>query len=133
MSNPSKNIKDVHAAGAESNSHVDALIAEANLVGKASVPAQGSEVTDQSDEKTGEKETPDLAVVEGDKKSLKERLAAVTEQVKKNKKAVAATVAVVGVATLAVVKYVKKQAEQIVVEEPTDDENADETTDESAA
>lgn len=100
---------------------VAAKAAEEKLV---TVPAQAE----------GEKseETPDLTVLEGGKKSLKERLASVGEKLKANKNALVALGAVAAVATVAVVKYVKQRAEETVLELVEDEDVAD-GTDESAA
>jgi NAD-dependent SIR2 family protein deacetylase len=114
---------------AESTSNVDKLLDEAGV--KKTVPAQ------TKDEKATplEGQKPELTVIEGEKKTLKERLASVSEKLKENKKAVIAVGAAVGVAALAFVKYAKKQAEEALVE-VTDEPTGDDTTeqaDESAA
>jgi hypothetical protein len=94
----------------------------------ATVPAQATpEVTTDS-------ETPDLTVIDGGKKSLKERLSSLAVKVKANKNAFIAVGAVAAVAAVAVVKFVKQQAEEVILESVgSDDEVAEDTADESAA
>jgi hypothetical protein len=119
--------------GAESNAAVDKLIAEANLIenAKKTVPAQG-EKNNTSDGS----QKPELTVIEGEKKSFKERLTSVTEKLKENKKTVMAVGAAVGIVALTFAKYAKKQAEEALVEvidEPAGDDTTEKTSDENAA
>ncbi|QAY17167.1 hypothetical protein SEA_MADAMATO_49 [Streptomyces phage Madamato] len=116
MSNTAKNNKTT----AES---VVAQAAEEKLV-TPTVPAQ-SENASEPKVVTGEvveetTETPELEVVEGGKKSLKERLESVTEKLKENKKVVAGVVVTVGLAAVAFAKFAAKQA----VEAPVDEDEA---------
>lgn len=122
----------------------NASVTPADVVAKATeeklvVPAQAEgEKTDATPESTEEQNTGEaekLTVVDGGKKSLKERLAAVTEKLKENKKAVLAVGAAASVAALAFAKYAKKKAEEaLVVDEETVAEDCPvETADESAA
>lgn len=112
---------------------VAAKAAEEKLV----VPAQaegeqdGPQVTDEKSDQT---EAPELTVVVGGKKSLKERLAEVTQKAKDNRKILVGVGATVGAATLLFVKYAKRKAEEALVEivdEATDEDQP--ATDESAA
>lgn len=110
---------------------------------KLVVPAQAEgeakdvEETTAADTETNEN-GPELKVIEGGKKSLKERLAGVTEKLKKNQKALIAVGAAASVAALAFAKYAKKKAEEALVEEQVEPEPFEDTsdateTDESAA
>lgn len=115
---------------------VAAKAAEEKLV--TTVPAQaegeqdGPQVTDKKSDQT---EAPELTVVEGGKKSLKERLAEVAKTAKDNRKVLVGVGATIGAATLLFVKYAKRKAEEALVEAAESDEVADDqpTTDESAA
>lgn len=122
MSNTAKNTNatpaDVAAKAAESNGNADKLIAEAKLVEnakKTTVPAQGS----SEDAKTGE---PELTVIEGGKKSLKDQLVGVVEKVKAHKRAVITAGVLVGTAALAFAKYsAKKAAEEVIIKSDESD------------
>ena len=99
---------------------VAAQAAEENLV-VPSVPAQNEKVSEPK-VVTGEvveetAETPELEIVEGGKKSLKERLVGVTEKLKENKKVVAGVAVSVALAAVAFAKFAAKQA----VEETEED------------
>jgi len=92
---------------------VAAQAAEEKLV----VPAQSEKkaLETQSVEETPE--APELEVVEGGKKSFKERLVGVTEKLKENKKVVAGVAVSVALAAVAFAKFAAKQA----VEETEED------------
>lgn len=77
---------------------------------------KGNDTDDQADEVVS------LTLLEGGKKTLKGKLSSVADKVRENKKAVLGTVAVVGVITLAVVKYAKKAAVEVLDENLTEDE-----------
>ncbi|QEQ94660.1 hypothetical protein SEA_SOSHI_47 [Streptomyces phage Soshi] len=99
---------------------VAAQAAEENLV-VPSVPAQSEKAT-ETKVVTGEVveeaiETPELEVIEGGKKSFKERLVGVTEKLKENKKVVAGVAVSVALAAVAFAKFAAKQA----VEETEED------------
>jgi coenzyme F420-reducing hydrogenase gamma subunit len=104
-------------------------VTPADVVAKATeeklittVPAQAEEV--DVDARTCESqvdESPELTVIEGGKKSLKERLAVVTEKLKENKKVLITVGAAAGVAALAFAKYAKKKAEEALAVEPLDE------------
>jgi hypothetical protein len=100
----SSNSKNVTAAD------VAAQAAEDKLV----VPAQGEKAVIEG-EKTVDPNT-EKTVVEDEKKSLKDRLAGVTEQLKKNKKVLIAVGAAAGVAALTFAKYAKNKAELALIE-----------------
>lgn len=115
---------------------VAAKAAEEKLVGPAQTTVEITQdgVTVTESEET--KDAPELTVIEGEKdakKALKERLVETTAKLKQHKKALVLTCAAVGVATLAVAKYVKSQAEKVVEETLQDEVEAKQTTDESAA
>lgn len=99
---------------------------------KKTVPAQATAET-QSEKTDGS----DDALV-GTKKSLKERLASVTEKLKANKKAnkkalLVVSAAAVGMTTVAFVKYAKKQAEMAGDEETLTEDEKKSIEDEMAA
>lgn len=98
---------------------VAAQAAEEKLV----VPTQQAEevkiVTDEVVEETIK--DPELEVIEGGKKSLKERLTSVTEKLKENKKVVAGVAVSVALAAVAFAKFAAKQA----VEETLNEDEAD--------
>lgn len=100
---------------------VAAKAVEENLV--TTVPSQND-----GEKKVATEETPELTVVEGEKKTFKERVAELREKLKENKKAVIAVGAAAGIAGIAFVKYAKKRAEEqlemVVSEEDADDETA---------
>lgn len=88
---------------------VAAQAAEEKLV----VPSQGEKVTEETvvEEKVEvTTEEPALTVIEGGKKSLKERAKALAEKVEKNKKAVIAVGIAAAAATVAVAKVVAKRS-----------------------
>lgn len=87
---------------------VAAQAAEEKLV----VPAQGEKVTEETvvEEKVEVAEEPALTVIEGGKKSLKERMTALAEKVEKNKKAFIAVGIAAAAATVAVAKVVAKRS-----------------------
>lgn len=105
---------------------------------KLVVPAQAEGEQDGPKEPlSGEKDAPELSVIEGGKKTLKERFAQVAEKVKANKKNVAIAVgAAASVATLAFVQYAKKKAEAALFEaaneETVTEDGQTETTDSAA-
>lgn len=111
---------------------VAAKAAEEKLV--TTVPAQAEGEQTVEEPKTGEQE-PKLTVVEGGKKSLKERLAEVAKTAKDNRKVLVGVGATIGAAALLFVKYAKRKAEEALVEAAESDEVADDqpATDESAA
>lgn len=94
---------------------VAAQAAEENLV-VPTVPAQ-NEKASEAQVVEGTTEAPELEVVEGGKKSFKERLVGVTEKLKENKKVVAGVTVSVALAAVAFAKFAAKQA---VEEEPTE-------------
>lgn len=108
---------------------VAAKAAEEKLV----VPAQAEEPKTgdaQADPKSDG--TPELEVIEGGKKSLKERLAELkAKKLHTNKKIVLSVAATIGVATLAFIKYAKRKAEESLVEDESGDDQL--KTDDSAA
>ncbi len=83
---------------------VAAKAAEEKLV----VPQQGEKVTEEKVEVTTEE--PALTVIEGGKKSLKERAKALAEKVEKNKKAVIAVGIAAAAAGVAVAKIIAKRS-----------------------
>ncbi|QEQ93542.1 hypothetical protein SEA_GIRLPOWER_43 [Streptomyces phage GirlPower] len=89
---------------------VAAQAAEENLV-VPSVPAQNEKASEPKVvdvvEETGE--DVELEVIEGGKKSLKERLVGVTEKLKENKKVVAGVAVSVALAAVAFAKFAAKQ------------------------
>jgi hypothetical protein len=90
------------------------------------VPSQneGEKTVGEPDEQ--DKVSDDDKSDEGvEKKSLKSRLLELTSKVKENKKALGATVAVVGIVTYSVVKYVKKAAQDVLDEEIITDDSGD--------
>jgi hypothetical protein len=91
------------------------MAAEDKLVTTVPAQAEGekSKVSEPQDSGSGEKNV---------KKSLKDRLTVVTEKLKANKKVVIAVGAAVGVATIAFVKYAKKQAEAAIDETLTEEQ-----------
>ncbi|QEQ93827.1 hypothetical protein SEA_CHERRYBLOSSOM_48 [Streptomyces phage CherryBlossom] len=94
---------------------VAAQAAEENLV-VPTVPAQNEKVvTGEAIEETAE--TPELEVVEGGKKSFKERLVGVTEKLKENKKVVAGVAVSVALAAVAFAKFAAKQAAEETLSE----------------
>lgn len=105
-----------------------AQAAEEKLV-TPTVPAQdkGEETTVSVDESIqGEDSTPDLQVIEGGKKSFKERAAAFRDKLKNDKKAQAVAIGVltVGLATVAYVKFVAQKATEVI--EIVEDDELDE-------
>jgi hypothetical protein len=106
---------------------VAAQAAEEKLVvpTQADKPAVSTvEITEDGVSILDEQDTPELTVIEGEKgakKSFKERVSELGEKLKANKKALALTVAAVGVTTVAVVTFVKTQAvaalDEVVAEE----------------
>lgn len=105
-----------------------AQAAEEKLV-TPTVPAQdkGEETTVSVDESIqGEDSTPDLQVIEGGKKSFKERAAAFRDKLKNDKKAQAVAIGVltVGLATVAYVKFVAQKATEVI--EIAEDDELDE-------
>ncbi|QPX71435.1 hypothetical protein SscP1EGY_37 [Streptomyces phage SscP1EGY] len=87
---------------------VAAKAAEEKLV----VPAQGEKVTEETvvEEKIEVTEEPELTVIEGGKKTLKERAKALAEKVKANQKTVVAVGIAAAAATVAVAKVVAKRS-----------------------
>lgn len=118
---------------------VAAQAAEENLV----VPTQKNENSDKPVEVVEETtEVVELEVVEGDKKSFKERLVGVTEKLKENKKVVAGVAVSVALAAVAFAKFAAKQAveaeptetdPEIIAEAEQDDKERMEALAESAA
>ncbi|QAY16259.1 hypothetical protein SEA_ICEWARRIOR_47 [Streptomyces phage IceWarrior] len=93
---------------------VAAQAAEENLV----VPTQKNENSDKPVEVVEETtEVVELEVVEGDKKSFKERLVGVTEKLKENKKVVAGVAVSVALAAVAFAKFSAKQAAEETLSE----------------
>lgn len=74
---------------------------------KTAKGAQATEAQEPQEEKGGE---PELTVIEGGKKSLKERLTAVAKKVEENKKAFIAVGIAAAAATVAVAKVVAKRS-----------------------
>lgn len=116
---------------------VAAQAAEENLV----VPTQKNENSDKPVEVV-EETTETTEVVEGDKKSFKERLVGVTEKLKENKKVVAGVAVSVALAAVAFAKFAAKQAveaeptetdPEIIAEAEQDDKERMEALAESAA
>ncbi|WPJ30791.1 hypothetical protein [Streptomyces phage Psst4] len=107
---------------------VAAQAAEENLV-VPTVPAQNEKASEGQTTPSrvvdapvkGDTEAPELEVVEGGKKSLKERLVGVTEKLKENKKVVAGVAVSVALAAVAFAKFAAKQA----VEETLSEDEAD--------
>ncbi|UOW93196.1 hypothetical protein SEA_TONYSTARCH_47 [Streptomyces phage TonyStarch] len=100
---------------------VAAQAAEENLV-VPTVPAQNEKVvTGEVIEETAE--TPELEVVEGGKKSFKERLVGVTEKLKENKKVVAGVAVSVALAAVAFAKFAAKQTTEETEETEEDVES----------
>lgn len=88
---------------------VAAQAAEEKLI----VPAQGEKVTEETvveEQVEVTTEEPALTVIEGGKKSLKERAKALAEKVEKNKKAFIAVGIAAAAATVAVAKVVAKRS-----------------------
>lgn len=118
---------------------VVAKAAEENLV---SVPAQAEgekkvvEPTDvqKADDSGDDQSEPKLTLIEGGKRTLKNKLSGVVSKAAQHKKALLVTVGLVGAVTYAVVKNAKKAAAE-VLDENTTELTEDETpvTDESAA
>lgn len=106
---------------------VAAKAAEEKLV-EPTVPAQAEGEKTKVDADTTE--TPKLTVLEGSKKSLKERLAAVTEKVKENKKAFVAIGIASAAATVAIAKIAAKRS---LEKETFSAEELSEMTDEEVA
>lgn len=107
-----------------------AQAAEEKLV-TPTVPAQdkGEETTvsvDESIQGEDTDSTPDLQVIEGGKKSFKERAAAFRDKLKNDKKAQAVAIGVltVGLATVAYVKFVAQKATEVI--EIVEDDELDE-------
>lgn len=124
---------------------VAAQAAEENLV-VPSVPAQNEKVSEPkvvtSEVVEEATETPELEVIEGGKKSFKERLVGVTEKLKENKKVVAGVAVSVALAAVAFAKFAAKQAveaeptetdPEIIAEAEQDDKERMEALAESAA
>lgn len=87
---------------------VAAKAAEEKLV----VPAQGERVTEETvvEEKVEVTVEPELTVIEGGKKTLKERLTVLAKKVEENKKTVVAVGIAVAATTVAVAKVVAKRS-----------------------
>lgn len=87
---------------------VAAQAAEEKIV----VPSQGEKVTEETvvEEKIEVTEEPELTVIEGGKKTLKERLTALAKKVEENKKTVVAVGIAAAAATVAVAKVVAKRS-----------------------
>ncbi|AOZ64913.1 hypothetical protein SEA_MAYA_48 [Streptomyces phage Maya] len=99
---------------------VAAQAAEENLV----VPTQKNENSDKPVEVVEETtEVVELEVVEGDKKSFKERLVGVTEKLKENKKVVAGVAVSVALAAVAFAKFAAKQTTEETEETEEDVES----------
>lgn len=101
---------------------VAAKAAEEKLV----VPAQaeGEKVEPQE---VVEKNTDGNTDETPEKKSVKDRLAGLTEKLKQNKKTLIGVAAVAGAATFTLVKYVKSQATEVVeLDGDSDETNPDE-------
>ncbi|QEQ93741.1 hypothetical protein SEA_JAYLOCIRAPTOR_48 [Streptomyces phage Jaylociraptor] len=99
---------------------VAAQAAEENLV----VPTQKNENSDKPVEVVKETtEVVELEVVEGDKKSFKERLVGVTEKLKENKKVVAGVAVSVALAAVAFAKFAAKQTTEETEETEEDVES----------
>jgi cob(I)alamin adenosyltransferase len=119
MANNSKN--NVTAADVVAEASKDRLIAEA-------VPAQGEKKTVTEEVKVTVEETtedPKLTIIEGGKKSLKERAKALAEKVEKNKKAFIAVGIAAAAATVAVAKVVAKRSLEKELAQ-AENENSDE-------
>jgi len=101
---------------------VAAQAAEEKLV----VPAQGEKVAEETvvEEKVEvTTEEPELTVIEGGKKSLKDRVTALAKKVEKNKKAFIAVGIAAAAATVAVAKVVaKRSVEKELAQAETPDE-----------
>jgi len=118
---------------------VAAKAAEEKLV----VPAQGEKTTQETvvEEKVETTEEPTLTVIDGGKKSLKDRLTALAKKVEENKKTVIAVGLAVAAATVAVAKVAAKrslenedaQAEDDEVEQYEEIKNTAVASDETAA
>lgn len=125
MTNTAKpSAADSKKQGEESNAAVDNLIAEAGLSNgspkSAKVPPQSEGEKSSGDAKSDE--SPDLTVIDGGKKSIKERATELSAKIKANKKALTATIAVVGAATVIVIKYATKKAQLTLVETVNEDD-----------
>lgn len=119
-------------------------ITPADVVAKAEeeklvVPAQKNvEITDEGvtvvEEQDGDQSEPKLTLIEGGKRTLKNKLGGVITKAGQHKKALLGTIAVVGTITLVAVKYAKNKAEEILDENATEeiDSETTVTADESA-
>ncbi|WPJ30658.1 hypothetical protein [Streptomyces phage Psst1] len=118
----SQNAKNTKVTAAD----VAALAAEEKLV-TPTVPAQSEQVS-EAKVVAGEvvedgpvTEGPELELVEGGKKTFKERVAYVTEKLKENKKIVAGVTVSVALAAVAFAKFAAKQAVEAA---PVDEDEA---------
>jgi coenzyme F420-reducing hydrogenase gamma subunit len=121
----SKNSAKTTAADLVDQAVEEKLVVPAQAEGEAKV-----EETGNAAETT---ETPELKVIEGGKKSLKERLSEVTGHLKKNQKALIAVGAAASVAALAFAKYAKKKAEETLELEQVEPELIEDTETEAVA
>jgi hypothetical protein len=105
----------------EKNITADDVVAEAKnqgLINDATIPAQGNESGHNEDSN----EQPELTVIEGGKKTLKDRLKSTIKTVKDNKKPILITLGVIGAVTFTAVKFAAKTVVEEIVE------NADENS-----
>lgn len=100
----SKNSAKTTAADLVDQAVEEKLVVPAQAEGEAKV-----EETENAAETT---EAPELKVIEGGKKSLKERLSEATGHLKKNQKVLIAVGAAASIAALTFAKYAKKKAEE---------------------
>lgn len=111
----SKGMTNTMANNAKNNvtaADVVAQAAEEKLVEKT-VPAQSEKtesVTEEVTVTTTETESPELTVLEGGKKTFKERLTALAKKVEENKKLVVAVGVAAAAATVAIAKIAAKKS-----------------------
>lgn len=101
------------------------MAAEEKLV-TPTVPQQSEAPTEEQAD-----EQPELTLDEGGKKSFKDRLKDLTEQLEKNKKAIAVLGSVAAVVAVALVKAAKKKTVEVVVMSEEDEQVLADAKDES--
>lgn len=108
--------KNVSPADVVEKAVDDKLVVPAQAEGEKKV-MEPSDVQKGDEEQDGPQSEPKLTVIEGGKRTFKNKLSAAKEKVAQRKKALLVTVGVVGTITLIAVKYAKSKAEEILDED----------------
>lgn len=124
----SNTAKKVTPADVVAKAEEEKLVVPAQKV--VEITDEGVTVVEEQDDPKCDQSEPKLTLIEGGKRTLKNKLGGVIAKAGQHKKALLGTIAVVGTVTLVAVKYAKNKAEEVLDEsaaEEIDSENTDET------